>query len=193
MGNEFNKQSQQNNHGNQQPQAVVPITAMQQFLANRAKVTAVELGNIKFRREDMLELPIIPDKYVTVKYAKAGERQRQMHIGDINSHLSYGYLPPESLQKNPAYMNNWFPVRKGVNEGAANIPDHYFDAEGYIVRGDSILCFTTAEYVKQMQAEDLKPAFARLMSFHGPVHMERPTGGAENAAVTQSLSISQTG
>ena len=182
-------QAQQQAAAAQAPMIVVQATAIQRMMAEKAKVSAEDLTSLKFRREDMLELPIIAGKFVTRIYAKAGARERQMNIGDVNTELEYAYLTPDSLLKNPAYMNGWFPVKKGENAGAKNIPEHYFDAEGYVVRGDSVLCFTTKEYVKEMQEADLKVARARLAAYQGPIHMERQTGGAENAAVTQALTV----
>lgn len=150
-----------------------------QFLDRKSQVSAEELATLTQRGAT-------GDVLVggSVTYTDGGGKtiSRPKTISDVNGHLTYAKVEVDSLKNNPVFMNGWFPAKRD-NDGGKGIPSHYFDANGYVFFGESLLVWTPKDFFNQRFIE---PHKNRLIA-----NVSRVSGGLGSTGVDQDFSVTK--
>ncbi len=151
-----------------------------EMLNRKSNVSAQELDSLKSTKAGNRDILVGGD----INFVDAGgyDRSRPKTIIDLNTHLVYAWVSADSLQKSGTFSIGWFPV-KSTNDGGANIPDHYFNQDGFIVRADSYLSWTTREFANKARDRDSELLRKQLESVKAEF-IEGKSGG-----VNQQFSI----
>lgn len=140
--------------------SVVNSDPVVSFLKRKAAISATEI-NVLSQHKDGGTRDILVGGMVEFRDGMGRERSRAKTILDVNEHLCYAWVSPKSLEDDPVYMNGWYPVDRN-NAGGENIPEHYFDPDGLIKRGECVFVWTTRQLFNAHQDRESRLKNSRL-------------------------------